>query len=830
MHNKIQNPAILLVLLILLSSCGPIHRFTRMKKTPREYSLNYCGDELQAPKTDLNRKVWIVFSDRENNPTYQNPGGKVKLKEMSFLEPFVVIKEKGDFLQLVKYDASIIDDNLLTTKFKDRKKAEYYGWVEKSKLLLTRQSVTDIASGFKNKEVTILSDTVPLRDPDLYFAKDSVRLFKDVNLTIDNQKTSLYEIIYTLKISPDRQKKLVAKKTEITPDSAHAEVLGWVHTSLVEDIGQRLHIDPNSISRNNFHFENRERYDTICISDYSYDESENIAKRRTSLKYSPVRSWSVNNEESRISMKTAVPLPILDQRDNYVFNVDGGKISYSAFKRLEKELKNINLVFVFEGKNEIINNYPALVNVVQNLQPLFENKEDNFNYNFGSVLSVQSKESASGNAAPVIRHKELTSDYSEFIDYLVWETENVKNFVPLSNAQTWSGVRAAAEMIKDRKDDTNLLVIIGESGYSEAVDTLLLNKISNLNSRVLGFQMHGEVNNPSNNFVLQIENMINYYAHKKMTSKRKVIVYPNQLRKVNRYAESSKNIYKLDFPDRSMTQGWILFPEKDSNMPLDMLTSSIDSVLTEIKWDNDNIVNSLYRAFGAVGNHRYKYDSLFVDYHRISKPLDRKLPTYFSEVPSWYMPSDHVSIPDSLASTVKYRLLLSKDELGELNLFLEQLYANEVDYKYNAKKNKSRKICNCPDDDEYFLSKVKITSDSVNAPEYMSTGKIRKKLEKLYLSELKTCKVCKTDTKALKRLTLAEAQRKITGCPTYNPMLERFTINDIRKKNRMSDYELDMLITYIKEKKESLDKYLHKAEKFVSNGEEYFWIDQRLLP
>lgn len=830
MHNKIQNLSIALILLTILSSCGPINRFTRMKKTPREYSLNYCGEELQAPVTDLNKKVWIVFSDRENNPTYQNPGGKVKLKEMSFLEPFVVIKEKGDFLRLVKYNPEIIDDNLLTTKFKDRKKAEYYGWVEKSKLLLTRQSVTDIASGFKNKGVTIFSDTIPLNEPELYFTKDSVRFFKDVNLTIDNHKTPLYEIVYTLKVSPDRQKKLMAKKVEINPDSTQTEVLGWIHSSLTEDIGQRLHIDPKSISRNNFHFENREHYDTICISDYSYDESENITKRRSSLRYSPVHSWKLNKEDSLLKMKTAIPVPVLDQRDNYVFNVDGGKISYSAFKRLEKELKNINLLFVFEGKSEIIKNYPALVNVVQNLQPLFEDKDDDFNYNFGAVLSVQSKDSNTENVAPIIRRKELTSDYSEFIDYLVWETDNVKDFRPLSNGQTWTGVRAAADMIKDRKDDTNLLIIMGEAGYSEAVDTLLLNKISDANSRVLGFQMHGQVDNSNNNFVLQIENMINYYAHKKMTSKRQVIVYPDQLRKVNRYKESSKNIYKLDFPDKTMTQGWILFPEKDANMPLDMLTSSIDSILTEIKWDNDNITNSLYKAFGAVGNHRYKYDSLFVDYHRSNKQLEKKLPTYFSEVPAWYFPSDHVTVPDSLTSSVEYQLLLSENELGELNLFLDQLYANQVDYKYNAKKNKKRKVCNCPDDYDYMLSNTRISADSINTPEYMSTGGIRKKLQRLYLNELKTCKICKVNTKTLKKLTLAEAQRRITGCPTYNPMLERFTINDIRKKNKMSDYELDMLITYIKEKKDLLDKYLHKADKFDSNGQKYYWIDQRLLP
>ena len=70
--------------------------------------MNYCGTDIKAPKTTYKREPWVVFSTRSSIDSYQNPGGKVKFKKINFLEAFYVIKEKGDYLRLVKYDPSII--------------------------------------------------------------------------------------------------------------------------------------------------------------------------------------------------------------------------------------------------------------------------------------------------------------------------------------------------------------------------------------------------------------------------------------------------------------------------------------------------------------------------------------------------------------------------------------------------------------------------------------------------------------------------------------------------------------------------------------------------
>jgi hypothetical protein len=243
------RPCLVLAFALLLSSCGPVHRFTRLKRTPREYSLNYCYSDVKARKSGFNKESWIVFSDRDNNDSYQNPGGKVKWKTMSFMESFFVIREKGDYLQLVKYDPEIVDDNPRARIIKKRDKARYYGWVHRSRLLLTKQSSLDIATGFKNKALVIVTDTSALTEPRLFFESDSVLAYRDENLTLPNGKIPVHELLYILKASGDNRKALVARKTTLDPLQAGSETPGWVPVSVVRETGQRLFVDVESIKR-----------------------------------------------------------------------------------------------------------------------------------------------------------------------------------------------------------------------------------------------------------------------------------------------------------------------------------------------------------------------------------------------------------------------------------------------------------------------------------------------------------------------------------------------------------------------------------------------------
>ncbi|MDR2914083.1 MAG: hypothetical protein LBV74_04520 [Tannerella sp.] len=825
MLNK-KHLILLTILTGIFTSCGPVNIFTRLKKTPREYTMNYCGEEIIAPFTPYNKQTWVVFSDREGNYTLQNPGGKVKMKDIDYLEAFFVARRKGDYYKLIKYDPAIVNDNMFASRIKDRKQAKYYGWIHKSRLLLTKQSETDIATGFKNKQITIVSDTTCVTDPEFYFAEDSIKIFKDPDLRIENGTLPLYEIVYTLKTSRDKQKKLIARKPVVEPDNAQSDILGWIHESVIQNIGQRLHTKITTIPEDSLLFFSKNSQNTLPISDWTFDESINFSQRNNkALKYSPVLSYC--QTDSIVSLKAGMPGMVVDQGDNYVLNVNGNRISYGRFKQLEKDLKKLNIMFIFEGKDQVVENYPSIINVIQNLQPAFENNDDRFSYKFGAVIASQGE---TPTAYPLIKSIGMTEKYTDVIDYLIAETDSSKNMKPLPVLHTWKGVRKAVDMIEPYKDETNIFVIIGEQGYSEWVDSVLVRRVADANCRILGFQMFSVDENTGNNFVLQIENMIAHCAERESIKKREKIVYVDQVTKMNRYRESSRNVYALDFPKKSMTQGWVLFPEKTVTMPLDILMNGIDSLIAEVKWDNDNLTNSLYKAFSEVGNHRYQYDSVWVAYHHLQpgQLLDKKLPKIFTaQLPAWFMPTQRMFVTDSVDHEIEYHLLLSKEETDDLLLFMASLCENEVDYKYKGHRKKIKKKCNCPDD-EITVEYNEFTFDPEN-PEYLSTRTIRKKLQDLYFDEVRHCRLCRIKRKDIRHYTLAKAQLRITGSPTYTPMTQKY-VGNIRKKQCISDTELDELITYFKQKKEELDKYMNHADKFESNGQTYFWIHQDLLP
>lgn len=816
-------------IIIILSACSsPINRSTRFKKVPREYSLNYCGESVRALQTDYNKEAWVVFSDKEGNYTLQNPGGIVKFKKTKFMEPFFVIKEKDGYLCLVKYDPQLNGNNLTTTKIKNRDKAEYYGWMSKSDLLLSRQSVTDIATGFKNKSLSIISDTMAVTHANIFIKKDSVQMFKDDKLSIEGDKVPLNELMYIVKYSNDRKKKLMSRRSTINPDSVDSEILGWLPISLTYDIGQRLYVDTDHIPSNQLTFRTKglnHMYPTL----HNEMDYRHTTYKENALQYSPV--YQYNKSHGIVSFKTSLPLPLTRRSSYYVLNVDGEKINFSQYREWEKDFRKLNIIFVLDGKRLVIDSYNKILNVIQNLQPIFEKEEDIYKYKFGAVMAFQNQNS------PFVRKLDLTDSYYDLIKFLNTETENIHRYEPLSSRNTWKGLETAADLIYPlNNDETNILVVIGEAGdtynendpnsYTEEMSQALMDKITNANARVLGFQLYGEKTNAGNNFVLQIASLIDNYAYKTLQTKRTKIVYPDQLVPHNKFKERTKNVYSLDFPTNSMTQGWILFPQKDIDQPLNNLINSVDTLIVDIKKDNESLLSNLDKAFKELGKYRTELDSLWIDYHDVNISESKKS-IIDAKYPMWHLPSQPLVFDNVMNESLDYKLLLSESEFNDLLKFLQNISAHEVDYIYGGKKKNSKDICNCPDD--YIVDSPTINT---GAGQFVNTNKIRKSLYNLYLQLLNECKICIPDKNVLNNYSLADVQFKITGCPSFTLQLNRYLLNDIKNHNKISDQELQQLILYFKDKKESLEDLLatKQINKFKSNGENYYWIAQDMLP
>jgi hypothetical protein len=824
-----------MVLTLLMSSCSPVNILTRLKRTPRAYTQNYCCSDIIAPKNELMKESWIVFSDRDGNDTYQNPGGKVKFQKMSFMEAFFVIRVKGNYLQLVKYDPEVVANNPYARIMKNRKKAQYYGWVHQSHMLKTKQSSLDIATGFRSKAVVIISDTLAVTEPHLVFESDSVLAWKDDDLTIYSGKIPVHELLYIYKYSPDRRNVLVGNKTTLTPLGAPEETFGWISASVIKEIGQRLFVDMESLEKDTPVgpvFPDKKTRKPLNINAVTSRGIDFYAKTNPAFKYSPVRSY--RRDSLGISFNTAIAAPLIDRRFNYVLNLNGNKIMYEDFIELEKDLKKLNVVFVFEGREKVFRDYSSIMNVIQNVQTRFNGENDSYQYRFGAVLAFQD---SVNRILPKIKSCGLTDSYSELMDFLMVEADSVPSYRPVTGSQAWKGLQKAVELIEPYRNETNILIVIGESsdgGYNERADSLLIRRMANANARILGYQVYSETTTAGNNFVLQMENMIDTYVQYETESKRERLVYSSQFKPNPRYRESARNIYALD-QQKSMTQGWILFPGKHENLQSDFLSLSMDTLFMEITHDNETVIDCLYRAFNEFGNNRYRYDPLWSGYNgkdslwALNRELTRRTAKNF---PAWYLPSAGVSVGPT-DEDLDYYLLLSESEIEEISLFLDDVTRYEPDYRYKGRKNNKRKPCNCADDN--LPEEIRDTPlyDKEGHRLYLNTQKTRRYTYKAFMDRLKhSYKLCRTKSSLLKQYSLAGAGLEIVGHPSRGKLVNRYTVKDIKRKKKIRDYELDELILYFKDRKDVLKNYLRTDRNlsFTSNGEPFYWVKRDMLP
>lgn len=773
-----------------LAGCAPVNRLTRLHRLPGIYSANYPVPGIKAPKNEAQKKPWIVYSDRAGNAAYVNPGGRVKSADAAFREPFLVIGRKGDYLQLIKYKPENIKNNRLA----ERKKAEYAGWMHTSRLILSPSSVTDIRSGLHDKLLTAITDTSSVLHPGAYFATaDSLKVFGDPGFEKQTATVGMNEIVFALKYSPDGRGVLVSRATGITPDKAGEQIVGWIPRVMLGNIGRQV---------------------------FAKTGLPGTFPQPDALAFSPV--MHPRHDSSACTFNSGAFAPLIDKSANFVYNIDGQPLGYSEGQAIKQGLQNINLLFAIESGSKQAEQFPVLLNAIQNLRLLFEAGDDGFRYRFGAAVSLGGK----------VVTVPLTPGYQSLTDGLTAIAAAMKESGddPLP---AWSALKKALDLLDGQEQATSLIISVGETGalHGEAI-VPVITALKKKNCRLLGWQLYATDSDNFNNFVLQLGDMIEAYAGSRVTDKRKMILYADQFRDGNLLRDAGNNFFLLDYPERSMTQGGFLFPEKGKTLRPELFAGAIDTLLSQIRADNRLLGESIDRAFATVGNDRDRFDTLFAAAFGLPQgtmPGKEFKKIFAAGPPAWYKPSEQISIPDSL---LQYQLLLSEPELERLKAQLETLCAMEIDVKNSGKprKGKTQKLS------RYLRKTAHLSDRELTAGQpamqtsadtvYVSTRKIRRHLCKFYKQELSGRRMKR---KEMKGLTLARAHRRIFGVPSNDPLLEGITLKELKKKKVLSDRQLDLLVQYFKKVKEEMDA--KAAEKQIPMGSRnYYYIDAKLLP
>lgn len=776
---------------LMLCSCGPVNRLTRLKKLPREYSENYSIEGVKAPRTEAHKRPWVVYSDRNGNAAYAHPGGRVESAGAEYLQPFLVIDAKGEYLELIKYKPDNIKNNRLT----ERKSAEYVGWMHASRLLLSPSSVTDIRSGLKDKMLTAIRDSSAVLRPERYFAQaDSLKVYDSPQGKEPAASIGLHEIVYVLKGSDDTGRVLVSRTPELSVDGIAAQVVGWIPRSVLQNIGRQVYAA------------------TPWSEEYPQPQG---------LRYSPV--LYPLPADSGCSFSSGAFRPVIDRSDNRVYNIDGEAISYARSKEIERSLSRLNVVFVIESCTSAATQYPMLLNVIQNLRSVFVADSSAFACRFGAAAAI----GGSVETCP------LGADYGGMTEMLTRLAPQIETAAENPSAP-WSALREGLDLFGDDTSATNLAIVIGEQGgRQETAPDDIAQMLQRFNCRILGLQLQAQQSDTYHNFILQLTDMIERYAARQSSQKRKIMVFAEQYRRENRFREVDENFYLLDYPASAITQGGVLFPAIGQMFRIEKFAAAADSLVKQIYADNRLLAGSIERAFTTVGNDRDQYDEGLVQAFGL-QPDDRPTPEFqklfYGTSPVWYRAVPRTTVPDNL---MRYRLLLSSPERERFEERLESLCSMPVDVKdySKPKKGRLRSLCRYLAETEEYPNEVAADTEAVQDTDtvYVSTRKARRHLQRFYLSELKNCRVCHPSNRELKRLTLGEAHRHIFGVPSNDPQLEDITVGNLRKRRRLPDRELDRLIAGFMESK---SRFTEKAadEQFSSAGQEYYYVDPNLLP
>ena len=338
---------------------------------------NLCKQSKEMPGRSRDSRYWIVYSDREDNPTYTDQNfGKATGITLSFMQSCYVAQEIGNALRLVRIPLNGRFD--IENKGKDaavfKSTAEDLGWVDKNKLLLWQNSLIDDSTTFAKKAVSVKRLVEKSQTISEYINKKGHSILDLFSAPLPEEKNDLdkelkmFQYLYIYK--EENSMYLLGKTNEITVQSAIDDMLGWAPKSQVHTWRDALCLRIN--------FDEEAREDRVKNNfDVKFFASSD--KARLYKKGQAVNGLPFLYDDPTATDKKDNPYllgyPIIDGRDfkenifrtGYITNTvnDKGQLLYPVSKQADNDQKisaaqnqrdNINYVFVLDGKTKSIIN------------------------------------------------------------------------------------------------------------------------------------------------------------------------------------------------------------------------------------------------------------------------------------------------------------------------------------------------------------------------------------------------------------------------------------------------------------------------------------------
>lgn len=682
-------------LVLLLVGCS-LHQ---VRKTP--ISKQYTNiDEVSYDNGFPKQKIpWIVFSDRSNNrinPT-QKPDLDLIFKETSFLSPFIVLKEKKGMFKLAEYKPDLINDG----KLPKQKKLKIIGWIPKEHLLLWTNSIKNSKTGFSSKASIVINHEDVIKDSKKFIENDSAIVFTSPDLiTKAKTKISLGNLVYIYKVSEDKECYLIGRQQSEIPENIDKNIYGWVSKKMITVWGERFSVKVISDSLDVAILPNNE---SKSFKDHGLTSNE--IRNRTGLEsiYPLIENDSV--------VKHKYFTNVFNYDKNKIYNVLGDPIYYQKYRSILTENKKLNIVFVIDASKSNRPYVPVVKSLLQELQLKFIEPKYSNSVKFGAVVFKQNSCWQTELQSPLSsNYRDVTFFLEDRVDLLNCDDTEIGQ--PVNK-----GLIEAAKMLKNKQDETNIVVLVGTTtDQSQSA----IGALTEVNARLIFFQTQSKTSDSYNDFMLLSERTVVNTAKNIVERKKEKIVNQDDLLIENNYNLTSgeNGIYYLDFPNQSMTQGMVIFPKKGETMPASFLKSAIDTLLIQVEKDNAKIDHTLTKYFRSeigVNNTWLK------DIYKSRFPLsDDLIPTsiassMLNQQTSFLIDGKIISLNDSLKVKFKNGVLLNEFEYEQLKSLYATIHKRVIDPEDSFDKRDGMRVY------------LKIISDYIPSSNKLSRRKLKRK-------------------------------------------------------------------------------------------------------
>ncbi len=792
------------ILFVVFNAHSQLPKFSsaKIKKVEKEpYIYAYPTNPLLDNKSTLDQP-WVVYSDRNENVVFADAKFSKAIGKVKFLDSFYVANVVGDAFELIKYNPGNLK---FPNSIIEPDKVETVGWIDRSHLVLADNSLVDAATKRPLKYVTMLTSGKIFDNVRKFTDRSKVQIYSDPELTakIDTGAQDFDQIVYVYRQYKDRV--LIGKKSSFSPSDASKQIIGWTHAGLVQSWGARLCIEPadNSpkIISQTALYSNIEQAKTFRLNGaISYpmvrlgcDVQEHLWSKTPVFN---IEYFNDNNGKYKI-IKSGVVLNPFDRTDSYIYNINGAKLNYSKLCELIDKSKNINIVFAINMDNDTKEYLYALTNTIQELSNFFSSKNDEYNFKYGTVNC-----SAFFSETP-----ELKDKYSDILPKLInmakGSVENKKTAAALGIV---NGLTNANKLFKGLEKETNIVVVISsqaDAGFGDATykgaSEKITDELAKSNARMIFYQPYNGNGNNYSAFVQEAKSLIKRSTEKISVYKREKMVGSNL---ENANANSFKglitganNVYCLDYPQNSVSQGFIVFPTVGNKTEGKYLNDAIDSLIVQVDTDNKNLIKSISSVFNSPTVFNSNVNKLFERYYSSLEMVNKDAYSSLKSINYNYFATGYTIVPKDPNNATKYykqSLLLSRDEYNELYDMFKSLKFDILATQYDDAGK-----MNC------FRSINKVI-DTYSA---------------------------KKQNTISKDISLARFFHEVCGYTPDNNAMNAFNINKLTSPMANNDGEFKSILDNMNKK---LQKYysLRDNDKYIyiSNGIPYYWVSEDYLP